>query len=142
MQYVYPACFYKESDGQYTVIFPDLNHLSTCGKNLQDAMRMAVDCLSFYIYSCIKDKDEFNAPSDIKNIDLNNEYEDYTEGFVNLVLADIDEYIKKHYNKSVKKTLTIPAWLNDVAVNEGINFSQVLQTALIEQLHVHDMKQK
>ena len=42
---MYPACFYKEKDGQYTVIFPDLNHLATCGTDLQDAMKMATDCL-------------------------------------------------------------------------------------------------
>ena len=40
---MYPACFYKEKDGQYTVIFPDLNHLATCGTDLQDAMKMATD---------------------------------------------------------------------------------------------------
>ena len=47
---MYPACFYKEKDGQYTVIFPDLNHLATSGTDLQDAMKMATDCLAGFLY--------------------------------------------------------------------------------------------
>jgi len=46
---IYPACFYKEEDG-YSVIFPDLNHLATCGDNLEEAMYMAIDALAGYIY--------------------------------------------------------------------------------------------
>ena len=46
------------------------------------------------------------------------------------------EYAKKHFEKSVKKTLSIPAWLNDAATAQGINFSQVLQDALKKQLHI------
>ena len=53
---VYPACFYKEKNGQYSVIFPDLDHLSTFGDDLQDAMEMAVDCLAGYIYDLKQSK--------------------------------------------------------------------------------------
>ena len=55
---------------------------------------------------------------------------------MNLVSVDVAEYAKKHFEKSVKKTLTIPAWLNDAAVAQGVNFSRVLQQALKEQLHL------
>ena len=51
---IYPACFFKEADGGYSVIFPDLNWLATQGDNLQDAMEMAVDCLAGYLYDCQK----------------------------------------------------------------------------------------
>ena len=51
-----------------------------------------------------------------------------------MVTVDVDEYAKKHFE--VKKTLTIPSWLNDLAVKDGVNFSQVLQKALKEQLHI------
>lgn len=60
----------------------------------------------------------------------------YEDAFVSLVTVDVEEYAKKHFEKSVKKTLTIPAWLNDIAVENGINFSQTLQTALKEQLNI------
>ena len=58
------------------------------------------------------------------------------EAFVNMVTVDVAEYAKTHFEKSVKKTLSIPAWLNDAALAQNINFSQVLQEALKKQLHV------
>ncbi len=133
---VYPACFYKEKSGQYSVIFPDLNHLATCGDDIQDAMAMAVDCLAGYIDSEKRDGHELPAPSDISDIDVNDEYDGYESAFVNLVSVDVEEYAKKYFNKSVKKTLTIPAWLNTLAMEENINFSQVLQKGLKEALNV------
>ncbi len=51
---LYPACFYKEKSGGYSVIFPDLDHLSTCGDTLENAVEMAVDCLAGYLYSAEK----------------------------------------------------------------------------------------
>ena len=59
---------------------------------------------------------------------------DTGEYFVNLVTVDVEEYAKTHFNKSVKKTLSIPEWLNREAINKKINFSQVLQEALIAKL--------
>ena len=70
-------------------------------------------------------------------IDIDAEYNDYESAFVNMVTVDVDEYAKKHFEKSVKKTLTIPSWLNELAVANGINFSQVLQTALKDKLNVN-----
>lgn len=133
---VYPACFYKEKEGGYSVIFPDLNHLSTCGETLQDAVEMAVDCLAVYLYSAKQDGEAVAAPSELSEIDVNAEYDEYESAFVNLVSVDVEEYAKKNFEKAVKKTLTIPAWLNDLAVKNHVNFSQTLQKALKEQLNV------
>ena len=58
------------------------------------------------------------------------------EAFVNMVTVDVAEYAKAHFEKSVRKTLTIPAWLNSAALEQNINFSQVLQEALKAQLHL------
>ncbi|HAH78039.1 MAG TPA: HicB family protein [Ruminococcaceae bacterium] len=133
----YPACFYPEADGQYSVIFPDLNHLSTCGATLDDAFAKAVDCLAGYLYSCRKDGEKAPPPSGLKSVDPRAEYEGCPDGaFVNMVMVDVDAYAKEHFEKSVKKTLTIPAWLNAAAQEKGINFSQTLQDALKAQLHV------
>lgn len=133
---VYPACFYKEKDGGYSVIFPDLNHLATCGGTLQEAMSMAIDCLAGYLFDEKKDGNIIPEPSEIENIDVNAEYDEYEQAFVNMVAVDVEEYAKKHFNKSVKKTLTIPVWLNEKAIEQHINFSKVLQDALIEQLNI------
>lgn len=134
---MYPACFYKEKEGGYSVIFPDLDHLATCGDDLDEAMRMAVDCLAGYLYSAKLDKEEVPAPSDMSSIDVNAEYDEYESAFVNIVTVDVEEYARKHFEKAVKKTLTIPSWLNDLAVANGINFSQTLQKALKAELNIN-----
>ena len=131
---MYPAIFYKESNGQYSVIFPDLNHLSTCGKDLQEAMSMAVDCLAGYIYESKLEHEELPLASSVDKIDINDEYEDYESAFVNMVMVDVELYAKEHFNKAVKKTLTIPKWLNDAALAHNLNFSKILQEALKEKL--------
>ena len=59
---IYPACFYKEDNG-YSVIFPDLNYLSTCGDSLENVMNMAIDCLASYIYSSKLDNEPLASPS-------------------------------------------------------------------------------
>lgn len=134
---IYPACFYRDHDG-YSVIFPDLNFLSTCGKTLEDAFSMATDCLAGYLYSAKLDKDQIDNPSKLEDINPDTIASelgfDYIECFVNHVTVDVDQYAKIHFNKSVKKTLSIPEWLNKEALAKNINFSQVLQEALIIKL--------
>lgn len=135
----YPVCFFKEEDG-YSVIFPDLNHLATCGDTLEEALAMAIDCLAGYLYTCQRDGESVPEPSALESINpadvAKDLYEELGEYFVNIVTVDVAEYAKTHFEKSVKKTLTIPAWLNAAALEKGVNFSQVLQDALKEQLHV------
>ena len=134
---IYPAIFYKEKD-EYSVIFPDLNYLSTCGENLNDAMEMAIDCLAGYLYTAKLDDDKLPTPSkinDIHPIDIANTIGfDGKDSFINLISVDLEDYAKTHFNKSVKKTLTIPEWLNREATKNNINFSKVLQEALIAKL--------
>lgn len=135
----YPACFLKE-EGGYSVIFPDLNYLATCGETLDEALRMAVDCLAGYLYRLKQDGDAVPPASAMDKISPNavaKELEiEPSESFVNMVTVDVAEYAKTHFERSVKKTLSIPAWLNDAALAQNINFSQVLQEALKKQLHV------
>lgn len=132
----YPACFYKEKDGQYTVIFPDLNHLSTCGTDLQSAMSMSIDCLAGYLYEAKLNNEQVPTPSDINSININEEYTDYAEAFTNIVCVDVELYAKEHFTKAVKKTLTIPKWLNDAAIAKHLNFSKILQEALKQELNI------
>ena len=132
----YPACFYKEKSGGYSVVFPDINHLATCGDTLDQALAMAVDCLAGYLYSAARDGETVPEPSAIGSIQPDQEYDEYEEVFVNLVAVDVAEYAKTHFEKAVKKTLTSPRWLNDRAEREGVNFSQLLQAALRQKLGV------
>lgn len=140
---IYPACFVREATG-WSVIFPDLNNTATCGETLEEAMAMAVDCLAGYLYAIRRDGEEFPPPSRLEQLDPASvlapltEEEDIPilESFVNLVSVDVAEYAKAHFEKSVKKTLTIPAWLNQAAEQAHVNFSQVLQEALKARLGV------
>lgn len=135
----YPACFFKEKKG-YSVIFPDLNYLATCGNSMNEALCAAVDCLAGYLYCCKKEGETILEASSFENVNVCQVAEELglkTEGaFVNIVTVDVEEYAKLHFEKAVKKTLTIPAWLNDMALKNNINFSQVLQDALKEKLRV------
>ncbi len=135
---IYPACFYKEKNG-YSVIFPDLNDLSTCGDTLEDAMAMAIDCLAGYLKWCQEDGDDIPVPSALPAVSPEAVAAElgisYNEAFVNMISVDVDAYAKEHFNKSIKKTLTIPAWLNKAALEQGINFSKTLQEALLEKIN-------
>lgn len=138
---MYPACFFHENDS-YSVIFPDLNWLATQGDTFEESMEMAVDCLAGYLHTCQLDGDEIPKPSKLSDIDPEAVAKEIDpdgpvcECFVNMVSVDVASYAKEHFEKSVKKTLTIPAWLNKAALEQNINFSQVLQDALKEKLSV------
>lgn len=136
----YPACFLKEKTG-YSVIFPDLNWLSTCGESASKAMEAAVDCLAGYLYTAQMEKKEVPSPSSMHAIDPEKIAQEldvpFDGAFINMVSVDVAAYAKVHFEKSVKKTLSIPAWLNQLALEKNINFSQVLQEALIAKLQLH-----
>lgn len=135
MKYLYPACFYKEYDGQYSVIFPDLE-IATSGEDLENALSMAEDLLCMYTLDCERTNEELPQATIIGNVKFDDEIE-CSEKFINIVVADLESY-KNRNKKSVKKTLSIPFWLNQLAEEEGVNFSQILQKALKEQLNVTD----
>ena len=127
-KYVYPAIFTPEEHGLYSVDFPDLDGCYTSGENLADALYMAEDVLAFTLYDLEKSGSAIPAPSD--NLTA-------PEGaFVNFVACDTLEYQKRNNNKAIKKTLTIPEWMNEAATAAGINFSQLLQDAISEKLHL------
>ena len=134
---MYPACFFHENDGGYSVIFPDLNWLATQGDTFEEAMEMAIECLAGYLHTCQIDGEKFPVPSKLSDIDpeaIAKELDPDSqtcEAVVNMVSVDVAAYAKQHFEKSVRKTLTIPSWLNSAALDHGINFSQVLQEALI-----------
>ena len=132
---MYPACFYKEKEGGYSVIFPVIG-AATCGDTLDDAVNMAVDCLAGYLYNARLDKENVPKAPDIGSIDINAMYDDYESAFVNIIAVDVDEYAKKHFEKTVKRTVTIPEWLSEMADENGIDMSGTLQTALKKQLDV------
>ena len=132
---LYPAIFYREKNSGISVIFPDLNHLATCGEDINEAMEMAIDCLAGYIYSAKQDGEILPEPTPIEEVDIHcedDEDDDYESAFVNLVAVDVEDYAAKHFEKAVKKTLVLPVWLNQTATDLNINFSAVLKNRLID----------
>lgn len=130
-RYVFPALFEPE-EGMFNVSFPDLPDCYTCGDTVADAMYMAEDALCGFLSRAEEKKTAIPEASALNGIAC-------PEGcFVSLILADTDAYRRKHSTRAVKKTLTIPEWLNEAAEARCINFSQVLQKALKEQLGFAD----
>ena len=129
-KYIYPAIFTAEENGLYSIHFPDLDSCYTSGDNLQDGYEMAGDVLCMTLYEMEENKQTVPNPSDPMTHKLK-------EGeFVALVSCDTIEYRLFNDNKSVKKTLTIPSWLNSMAEREGVSFSGVLQKALKQELNI------
>lgn len=123
----YPAVFTPEDDG-YVVHFPDINGCITEGDTLEEAYEMAYDALgiTLSVYSDENKELPPSTPPTAHNLE---------EGqFLVLIRFNMLEYLEKTDNKAVKKTLTIPSWMNSKALRNNINFSQVLQDALKEEL--------
>jgi len=139
MKHIYPAFFYEEIDGGYSVLFPDFS-CGTCGETLEEAHHMAVDFLYAQISYMLEEGEALPAPSDIKNIKPAEQSEEWTykDVFSSLISVDIKAYKKylAEQEKAVRKNITIPKWLSELADMQHINYSSVLQEALKQRLDV------
>lgn len=129
-KYLYQAVFTKEANGQYSVNFPDIPQCYTCGDDLQDAFEAAQDVLCMRLYDMEESGEPIPAPSATRVQPIG------MDDVVSLVGCDTIEYRRLNDSKAVKKTLTIPSWLNTMAERAGVNFSAVLQNALRNELHL------
>lgn len=129
MKYVYVAVFTIECE-QYCVTFPDFESCYTSATNLVEAMEMAKDVLTLTLYDLEERKIAAPKATPIQELEVSK------RSFTSYVEADTMEYRKRYENKAVKKTLTIPSWLNVMAQRENINFSLTLQEALKKQLNL------
>ena len=128
MRLTYPACFYPCVEGEgYTVVVPDLPGCVTEGDTLADAILMGTDAASGWVLDEMEDGKPIPPASRLEDIQP-----DEPDGFVSLLVLDMDAYAEKYGSKAVRKNCTIPAWLNTYAETHGVNFSQVLQDALTQ----------
>lgn len=129
MKLIYPALFTPFSDGSggYTVEVPDLPGCVTEGQDLITAIEMGVDAASGWILDELEDGNSIPKASTGESIAVSN------GSFVNFLILDIDSYQEQYGQKSVRKNITIPAWLNSYGERRGINFSKVLQDALLKE---------
>ena len=122
-KYFYPAYFHKAEEGGFWISFPDIPECLTQGDDMAEAYEMASDALGLALEDRIKEKD-IPVPTEIDKLSPED------DAYVALIEFDLQEYRKKNSSKAVKKTLSIPQWLNEEATEQGINFSQVLQDGL------------
>lgn len=128
-RYFYPAVFTYEDGQEIAIEFPDLN-VATSGEDDQDALLSARELLGCVLFGLEEDGEDIPAPSPLTDLKL----ESNERAFL------IDVYMPSvrnaNINKSVNRTVTLPAWLNSAALEHNINFSQLLQDALKSQLHL------
>lgn len=119
--YCYPAVLTYKERYEIAVTFPDLPGCTTSGQTEEDALRMAQEALGGHLWCIEEDGDPIPEPTSLKDILL--------EGneTVTLVSVYMPAVRLAETNKSVNRTVTLPAWLNDAAMARGINFSQLLQ---------------
>lgn len=126
-RYFYPAIFTYEEGQEIAVVFPDLN-VATSGVDEEDALMSARELLGCVMYGIEVDEEEIPTPTPLAQLDFDS----------NERTALIDCYMPSirmaNVNKSVNRTVTLPAWLNASALEMGLNFSQILQDALKERV--------
>jgi predicted RNase H-like HicB family nuclease len=122
MEYVYPAIFHKNEDESYTIIYPDLPGCISEGKNLGNAMYIAQSALTQWIRYLIDKKQAIPQASPAEAVKPS------AGEFVNLICAGVQD------SRAVKRTVSIPKWMDDKAVQSGLSLSRVLQDALSERL--------
>lgn len=128
-RYFYPAVFTYEPGQEIAVDFPDLR-CATSGINDNDALLSARELLGCVLYGMEEDGEEIPAPTPLSKVE--------TKPNECAILVDVymTSVRQSNINRSVNRTVTLPAWLNSAALEHNINFSQVLQYALKTQLHI------
>ncbi len=128
-RYFYPAVFSYEPGEEIAVLFPDLD-VATSGTDENDALISARELLGCVLYGLEEDGENIPAATPLKDVSVAENEQ--------VVLVDV--YMPSvrlaQVNKSVNRTVTLPAWLNAAALEKNINFSQLLQDALKKQLKI------
>jgi len=121
---VYYAVFEPSTDGSYGVFWPDLPGCVSMGDDLPKAERMAAEALSLHIYSMEQD-------GDMIPVATLPPFDDMPAGGIVMPITVFPDIVKNDLdNRAVKTNITLPSWLKDWSVAQGINLSQTLQTAL------------
>ncbi len=124
----YPALFHKAEEGGFWVSFPDIPECLTQGDDMEQAYEMAVDALGLALTCREAEQHPIPSTSDPTQITLEQ------DAFLVVIEFDMLAYKKRTSSRAVKKTLSIPEWLNEAAMAMDLNFSQILQEALISKI--------
>ncbi len=125
----YPVIFHIEDKG-YSTFVPDLEGCYSQGDNMSEAVEMTQKAIGLMLEDYLEDSKTLPLPSKIENIKKDK------NDFIVMVEFDPVSYLEKNNNKSIKKTLTILNWLNLIAEKNRVNFSQLLQKAIRQELNL------
>jgi len=128
-KYFYPAVFTFEQGQEIAVTFPDLD-VATSGVDEADALLSARELLGCVLFGLEEDGETIPEPTPLNELQLE---DNETASLVDVYMPSVRNAEK---NKSVNRTVTLPAWLNSKALEYNINFSQLLQDAIKQQLHI------
>ncbi len=128
-RYIFPAVFTYEANQEIAVVFPDLD-VATSGTDENDALLSARELLGCALYGMEEDNQEIPMPTPLSEVAV---AENERAILVDVYMPSIR---MAKINRSVNRTVTLPAWLNAAAMERNINFSQVLQDALKTQLNM------
>lgn len=131
MLYSYPGCFFQRPDGKYCVVFSDLNNLAAFGDDFNSALSNAVELLARYIYNLIINRQSVPEPTDINTLTPGIS-DEYTRAFIHTVNVDVEEYMKYRYSEEIKKTVSIPRWLDEFAKSKNIDISAMVNEILMQ----------
>ncbi|MGX7112537.1 type II toxin-antitoxin system HicB family antitoxin [Gemella cuniculi] len=131
MKYMYYAVFTQEND-YIDITFPDLKGCITFGDNLEEALYMSKDALEGYLL--VLEDEKKNIPKSSTYQELQSNLNENQQ--LQLINVDTEFVRRKEENKSVNKMVTLPKWLVDLGKERKVNFSQVLQQALKNELGV------
>jgi len=141
MLITYPALFYYEDEG-FFVHFPDFKNSATQGESVEEALKMASEWLGINCADVIEGGEKLPIATQLNSLSLEgndpfkedeefNYVYDKDKSFMSLVYVDINDFLRT--NELVKKTLSIPSWANELGIKHGINFSQLLTGAIINE---------
>ena len=127
-RYFYPAVFTYDPGQEIAVVFPDLD-VATSGTDDQDALMSARELLGIVMNGLEEDKEPIPAPTPLDRVPVR---ENQRAVLVDVFMPSVR---MAQANRSVNRTVTLPAWLNAAALERNVNFSQVLQDALKAQIN-------
>lgn len=130
--YDYIAIFTLEENGVYGVEVPNFGEVYSQGNTLDEAIKNITDCLELGIYGREKDNEKLPLPIDPLKYHLNLEQGQ----FMMSIRAYMPRIRKAISNKAVKKTLTIPQWMNEEVMKYDLNLSKILQDAILKELNI------
>lgn len=130
-EYIYPAIFHPEEEGGFSVTVPDLDGCFSGGDTLEEALHMAWDACAGWINLAIKSGERIPRASSINDMHVSG------DDFATYIVVDLDDWKKKVNNAVVRRTVSLPAWLNEMAQERRVNCSKLLQEALLRRFDVN-----